>query len=178
MHLASNGNQSPLPGQLQLVHVPRPPQKPHNRWLVLIAVFKLLQAALFIALAVGAFHYLQADLADELERLSHRLFFNPESKFVNLVLEKATHVDDRLLKEIGAVSLIYAGLDLLEGIGLYLEKVWAEYLTLLITGSFLPLEIYEIVRRVTPMRIGLFLANALVFFYLVKIVAGKARKSA
>ena len=39
-----------------------------------------------------------------------------------------------------------------EGIGLYLEKAWGEYLTLAITVSFLPLEIFEIVRRLTWIR--------------------------
>ena len=58
------------------------------------------------------------------------------------------------------LGFIYAVLDLTEGIGLYLEKTWAEYLTLIITASFLPWEILEIFRRVTVIRVGLLVVNA------------------
>ena len=119
---------------------------------------------------------LHKDVGDELARLVDHLRFNPESRFVNFVLEKATLLDDRLLRRIGAVVFIYAGLDLIEGIGLYLEKTWAEYLTLAITGSFLPWEIFEVYRKVTPTRVGLLAVNAMVFFYLLKLVAEHGKR--
>jgi uncharacterized membrane protein (DUF2068 family) len=148
----------------------------HNRWLILIAAFKLSQALLFIAVGVGAFRLLHKDIGDLLTRLVEHLRFNPESRFVNFVLDKSSLVTDRLLRRIGEVGFIYAGLDLIEGTGLYLEKVWAEYLTLAITASFLPWEIFEVLRRVTWIRAGLLVVNALVFFYLLKIVVERARE--
>jgi uncharacterized membrane protein (DUF2068 family) len=80
-----------------------------------------------------------------------------------------------MLRRIGAVVFIYAGLDLIEGTGLFLEKVWGEYLTLAITASFLPLEVFEVLRRVTWIRSGLLVVNALVFFYLLKLVVERGR---
>ncbi|MGA2673621.1 MAG: DUF2127 domain-containing protein [Terracidiphilus sp.] len=155
----------------------RPPH--HNRWLILIAAFKLSQALLFVLIGVGALQLLHKDIGDLLGRLADHLRFNPESRFVNFILDKASLLDDRLLRRIGAVVFIYAGLDLLEGIGLYLEKAWAEYLTLTITASFLPLEIFEVYRKVTWVRVGLLAVNAMVFFYLLKLVVerGKQRES-
>jgi uncharacterized membrane protein (DUF2068 family) len=154
--------------------------KRHNRLLILIAAFKLGQALLFAAIGVGALRLLHKSVGDELARLADHLRFNPESRFVNFILEKSMLIDDRLLKRIGAVVFIYAGLDLLEGIGLYLEKAWAEYLTLAITASFLPWEFYEVFRRVTPIRVSLLVVNLLVFVYLLKLVIerGKLRRSA
>ena len=148
----------------------------HNRWLILIAAFKLAQAALFIAVGVGALRLVGKDLSDLLSQLADHLRFNPESKLVNFLLDRAAFVDDRMLRRIGAVGFIYAGLDLAEGIGLYLEKVWGEYLTLIITGSFLPLEVYELFRRITLIRSGLLVINALVFLYLLKVVTERARE--
>ncbi len=149
------------------------PHRPHNQWLILIAVFKMAQAALFIAIGVGALKLLHKDVGDQLARLADHLRFNPESRFVNFVLEKSFLLDDRLLRRIGAVFFIYAGLDLLEGIGLYLEKAWGEYLTLAITGSFLPWEIFEVIRRLTLVRVSLLAVNALVFIYLLKLVTAR-----
>jgi uncharacterized membrane protein (DUF2068 family) len=151
-----------------------------NRWLILIAAFKLSQALMFIAVGVGAFRLLHKDIGDLLTRLVEHMRFNPESRLVNFVLDKSSLVTDRLLRRIGEVGFVYAALDLIEGTGLYLEKVWAEYLTLAITGSFLPWEIFEVLRRVTWIRAGLLVVNALVFFYLLKIVVerGKDRRVA
>ncbi|MGA3262605.1 MAG: DUF2127 domain-containing protein [Terracidiphilus sp.] len=151
-----------------------------DRVLILIAAFKLLQALLFVAIGVGALRLLHKDLGDMLERLAYHLRFNPESGLVNFILVKSTLINDRMLRQIGEVVFIYAGLDLIEGTGLYLEKVWAEYLTLAITASFLPLELLEVFRRLTWIRVGLLAANALVLFYLVYLVVehGRRRRTA
>ena len=150
--------------------------QPRNRWLILIAAFKLAQALLFIAVGVGALRLLHKNVGDLLEQLANHMRFNPESRLVNFILEKASLVDDRLLRRIGEVGFIYAGLDLIEGIGLYLEKAWAEYLTLAITASFLPLEIFEVMRRLTWIRVSLLTVNMLVLFYLLKLVAERGRR--
>ena len=146
-----------------------------NRWLVLIAAFKLSQALLFIAIGVGALRLVHKDIGDLLIRLAEHLRFNSEPRFVNFILEKSSLVNDHLLRRIGAVVFIYAALDLIEGTGLYLEKAWAEYLTLAITASFLPWEIFEVLRRVTWIRSGLLAVNALVVFYLLKMVLERGR---
>jgi uncharacterized membrane protein (DUF2068 family) len=145
-------------------------RKHHNRWLLLIAAYKILQALLFIAIGLGALHMLHRDIADDLATLADHLNFNPESRFVNFVLDKAALVDDPLLRRIGAAALAYAGLGLAEGIGLYLEKAWGEYLTLIITASFLPWEVVEIFHRMTWFRSSLLVINALVLLYLAKEV--------
>ena len=146
-----------------------------NRWLVLIAAFKLSQALLFIAIGVGALRLVHKDVGDMLIRLAEHLRFNTEPRFVIFLLEKSTLVTDRMLKRIGEVVFIYAALDLIEGVGLYLEKAWAEYLTLAITASFLPWEIFEVLRKVTWIRSGLLTVNALVVFYLLKMVLERGR---
>ncbi len=149
-----------------------------NRWLILIAAFKLSQALLFIAIGVGALRLLHKDIGDLLLRLAEHLHFTSEPRFIDFILEKSSLVNDHMLRRIGAVVFIYAGLDLIEGIGLYLEKTWAEYLTLAITASFLPWEIFEVLRRVTWIRSGLLTVNALVVLYLLKMVIerGKERR--
>ena len=151
------------------------PHRHHNAWLIVIAVFKVAQALLFLAIGVGAVKLLHKDVGDLLAQLADHLRFNPESRFVNFILDRASLIVDRLLRRIGEVGFIYAGLDLTEGIGLYFEKVWAEYLTLAITASFLPWEVIEISRRVTVIRVGLLMINAVVFFYLLNLVMARKR---
>ena len=66
-------------------------------------------------------------------------------------------------------------LGIAEGIGLYLERAWGEYLTLMITASFLPWEVLEVMRRQTAPRVGLLVVNALVLLYLLKVVIDRQR---
>lgn len=146
-----------------------------NTGLILIAAYKIGQALLFIALGVGALRLLHKDIQDELTQLIDHLRFNPESKLINFILVQSSIIDDHMLRRVSAVLFAYAALGLVEGIGLYLEKVWAEYLTLFITASFLPWEIFEVMRRVTWIRGGLLTVNVLVFVYLVKVVAERVR---
>ena len=159
---------SPTPGSAKL--------QGHNKWLMLIAFYKVGQALLFIAIGVGALRLLHKDLADVLTTLIDHLRFNSEPKLVNFILEKSANVDDNMLRRISEVFFIYAGLSLVEGIGLYLERVWAEYVTLIITASFLPLELFEVVRRLTWVRAGLLMINTMVLLYLLKVVIERAKQ--
>jgi uncharacterized membrane protein (DUF2068 family) len=128
---------------------------------------------LYVAIGVGLLQLLHKDIGDVLTQLARSLHFNPESHFVDFIIDQASRLDDRLLRRIGTVVFCYAGVHLIEGIGLYREKTWAEYLTLMITGSFLPWEIYELWNKTTFARGTLLAVNALVFFYLLKLVTGR-----
>jgi uncharacterized membrane protein (DUF2068 family) len=143
----------------------------HNKFLILIAAYKGLQALLFAAVGVGALRLLHQDVGDVFEGIRDALHFNPESRFINFILDKATLLNDPILRRIGAVAFSYSAISLAEGIGLYLEKAWGEILTLVITASFLPWEIFEIFRRLTWIRVSLLIINILVFLYLLKLVA-------
>jgi uncharacterized membrane protein (DUF2068 family) len=147
----------------------------HSNWLVLIGVLKLFKALLFILLGVGALRLLHKDLVDSLSHLISALRFDPENHFVNLVLEKVALISPHRLREISIGIFCYAGLDIIEGVGLALEKTWAEYLTLILTASFLPWELFEIVRHVTWLKIVLLVINVLVVAYLIFHVQGRMR---
>ncbi len=147
----------------------------HNRWLVLIAAYKFLLALTFAAVGVGALRLMHQDIDDVISHIGDLLRFNPESRFVNFLYDRASIINDPLLKRIGALAFSYAGVSLAEGIGLYLEKAWGEYLTLAITASFLPWEIFEVFHRLTWVRVGLLVVNAFVFIYLLRIVVGRRK---
>jgi uncharacterized membrane protein (DUF2068 family) len=148
----------------------------HDRWILVIGVFKLLKGLLFVLLGIGALKLLHRDIVDLLTRWLIDWHFDPESRFVNLVLDKAALIDAHRLKQISMAIFCYAGLDFTEGIGLVLEKTWAEYLTLILTASFLPWEFFEIIRHPTWVKVVLTLVNILVVAYLIFFVQRNLRK--
>jgi uncharacterized membrane protein (DUF2068 family) len=141
---------------------------------VVIAAYKLLGALLFIAVGVGALRLLHKDIDDVVWRMIGDLKMNPESRIVNFLFEKAELLNDPLLRRIGVVAFCYAAVGILEAIGLYLEKTWGEFLTLIITASFLPFEVHELMRKLTWMRVGLLVANVLVLLYLIWMLGERA----
>jgi len=150
----------------------------HDRGLLAIGIFKLGKSLLFFCLGVGAIHLLHKDLADEVIRLATALKFDPESRFISVVLDKVDLIDTHRLRQISLATFGYSALALTEGIGLMLEKVWAEYLTLILTISFLPWELYELVRRPDWFRLGLLLINLAVLGYLLWLLQRKKLFSA
>ncbi len=145
----------------------------HDNGLLLIGIFKLAKSLFFFCIGIGAIHLLHKDLSDEVMRLAAALRFDPESRVVALVMDKVDLIDAQRLREIGFATFAYSALALTEGIGLLLAKVWAEYLTLILTISFLPWELYELIRRPTWVRLGLLVINLLVLWYLVWLLKRK-----
>ncbi len=145
----------------------------HDRGLLAIAIFKMAKSAFFFCVGMGALHFLHKDLGDEVLKLARELHRDPEGKLVSLALKNVHLIDEHRLRQLGVGTFSYSALALTEGIGLLLEKTWAEFLTLGLTISFLPWEIYEIVREVTWIKGALFAINLAVLGYLVWLLERK-----
>jgi uncharacterized membrane protein (DUF2068 family) len=66
-----------------------------------------------------------------------------------------------------AIALIYASIEGIEAVGLWYGKRWAEYLTLIVTSSLLPVEVYELTQHATPFKILALIVNVAVVAYLL-----------
>jgi uncharacterized membrane protein (DUF2068 family) len=66
-----------------------------------------------------------------------------------------------------AIALVYAVVEGVEAVGLWYAKRWAEYLTLIVTASLLPVEVYELSEHATPFKILAFIVNVAVVAYLL-----------
>jgi uncharacterized membrane protein (DUF2068 family) len=139
----------------------------HGRGLRLIAAFKLLKAFALIAVGVGALRLLHKDLAAEAEHWVNVFRGDPHNHFIDLLLTKLSILDDRRLKELSVGTFVYAAIFLVEGAGLALGKRWAEYFTIITTSSLLPIEIYELAKRVSVGRSLALLINLAIVVYLL-----------
>jgi len=140
-------------------------------WLDLIALFKFVKAATLIAAGLAAFGLLTPWLADSahqwLERLSlargHRL----AARLAASSLQGLGGASDRKLVELGVGAFLYASVFLVEGVGLWRCRRWAEYLTVLVTTSFLPFEVVALAHRFTAIRALTLALNVVVVIYLI-----------
>jgi len=139
----------------------------HKRLLRLIAVFKFVKAALLIALGIGAFKLLHKDLGTVLSHFVESLRLNAGEHLADQAIAKVGNVTPEQVKKIGFVSFLYAGLFLAEGTGLWLQKRWGEWLTVIITSSLVPIEVYEIYRHFSIVKVLILVINLAVVAYLV-----------
>ena len=89
------------------------------------------------------------------------------NRFVHAALERLVGVTSSQIVTFSVVAFVYSGVLLVEAIGLWLQKRWAEYLTAISTALLLPLEIYEIYERFTWVRIAILVINLFIVWYLV-----------
>jgi uncharacterized membrane protein (DUF2068 family) len=144
--------------------------------LLVIAIFKFVKGAVLLALAFGALTLLHKDVASEVEYWLDQLRIDPDNEFIGALLNKLQLVHTKELKEISALGASYAALFLTEGTGLLFRKRWAEWLTIVATSSLMPMEVYELVKKFTAVRLLALLINAAVVLYLSYLVREKEKQ--
>jgi uncharacterized membrane protein (DUF2068 family) len=98
------------------------------------------------------------------------------------VISRLTGLDRSRLRAIQAGTFFYAILHLIEGVGLLRGKDWAGYLVIVATSSLIPFEVYEIGKKLSPLRVLFLVLNAGIVIYLIlalrKEHADRARHNA
>jgi len=133
-----------------------------------IAIYKLLHASFFIAVGFGLLqlrHHNVVQFLNDYIVVPYHL--NPESRVVDAVLEAASNLTFHKLVFLGYTAFFYAALFAAEGIGLYLRKRWAEYMVVIVTGSLLPIEFYELYLKLAWWKFGIVVGNLLIVLYLI-----------
>ena len=145
-----------------------------TRLIRLIALFKLLKAILLIAVGLGAVHLLHSDIWSVLAHWVKMFGLNPGGRYVDRAIQNAVALTPNTIRGLGVGSFLYAGLFLTEGIGLWLLKRWAQWFTVIMTSSLIPLAIYEIYRHPTALKVLVLIINVAVVGFLVHRIRADA----
>ncbi len=146
-----------------------------QRGLFLVGIFKICKAIFFLGVGAGAIHLIHRNIGELVMRIIDALPIDPEGRVVSMVMDKADLIDAHDLRRIGAGAFIYAVLCVIEGSGLLMRKSWAEYFTVILTTLGLPLEVFELTHRVTPLRISALVTNLAILFYLLWVLKRQQR---
>jgi uncharacterized membrane protein (DUF2068 family) len=136
-------------------------------WLTLIAVSKLLKGLLLLGAALGFLRLLNGDLHANLQKTIEYLSVDPNNHFFKKIFSKLTTMSPNRIKVLGLGTFFYSLLFLTEGVGLLFQKRWAEFFTIFVTGSFIPLEIYELVKKFEAIKVLVLISNAAIVVYLI-----------
>jgi uncharacterized membrane protein (DUF2068 family) len=134
-------------------------------WIVAFKAFKSLSLTALGVTLLAARH---ADPVDTLLEFALAIHLPLTSRLFERALTLVTGLTVAKETALGTTALAYAALMGTEGIGLYLRKPWARWFTIIATGSLVPVEVYEIVRALHPVRVLVLLANLAIVVYLAR----------
>ena len=135
--------------------------------ILLIAAFKLAKGLLVLAAGLGVLSLLRHDAAGTAAHWVSLIRVDPNNRYIHRFVAGLLGISRRRLEEIGVGTFFYAAVFLTEGTGLALGKRWGEYFTLIVTGSFIPLEVYETIHRFRLAKLAVVAVNVAVVAYLV-----------
>jgi uncharacterized membrane protein (DUF2068 family) len=134
----------------------------------LIALFKLLKGLLLVGVAFGALRLIHADVSVLVSSWADRLNIDPQNRYLGAILSRLVAADSRTFETIAAGSFVYAAVFFTEGVGLWFKRRWAEYFTIIVTSSLIPLELYEVWKRFAVSRVAIVAVNVAIVAYLVR----------
>ncbi len=138
--------------------------------LLLIALFKLIKGILLLAVGIDALKLLHRDIAQTVAHWVDILRVDPDNRLIHRLLTRILSVTPAQLRAASAGTFVYAGLLLTEGLGLLFRKRWAEYFTIITTAGLIPIEVYELTRRVSTAKVAVLIINVAIVAYLVRRV--------
>ncbi len=144
-------------------------QRPSSQAFLRFIIFeKTFIGLLFISLSIGVLGLIDKDLVLIGRKLVAYLNLDTDNAYIVLALQKLGLISNKVIVGISIGGFVYAVLNLVEAYGLHCRLRWAEWLTVVATGLLIPFEIYEVVHRFTPVRLGALVLNVVIVVYLAK----------
>ena len=147
-----------------------------RRFLRLIALERIARGALLLAAGVYLLFHLKNDFGRLADHAIRAIELDPRRPFLHRVVAYLHHLHASELRVAALLALGYGTLELVEGTGLWLDQLWAEYLTVIATSLLLPFEVYELVRRPSLWKAGGIVVNVAIVVYLAHLLRRRLRE--
>ena len=145
------------------VHLPHVKVEP-LRW---IGGYKLVKGAMSLFMALVVLRWTHRDLPEVAAQWMERLHITAQSTLGHFISEKVIQIHSQSLRLVAIALFAYTVIAAVEGVGLIMRKTWAEWLTVVTTAGFIPVEIYEFFKHFTWVRLTILLLNVAVVIYLI-----------
>ena len=147
-----------------------------SRGVRIVAVVEAAKGALVLGAGLELFTLVHHDIQAIAERIVEHFHFNPASRYPRILLDAAAALTDERLVVLAMGAIAYSTVRFVEAYGLWLQRRWAEWFAVVAGGLYIPIEIYELVRRVTWIRFGLLAVNVAIVAYLALVLRQTQRR--
>lgn len=144
--------------------------RPHlhgPRTLALIAAFKFVKSISLVALAIALLRLRLPEAGAHFREWLGTFPLATGHELIDRAIRALLGMSTRTMGLVAAIALGYAVLYAIEGFGLWINARWAEYLTVISTSLFIPLELWQIASHFTPMKLLALVINVAIVAYLI-----------
>jgi uncharacterized membrane protein (DUF2068 family) len=142
----------------------------------LIALERIARGVLLLAAGVYLLFHLKSDFGRLADHAIRAIELDPRRPFLHRVVGYLHRLHASELRVAALFALGYGALELVEGTGLWLDQLWAEYLTVIATSLLLPFEVYELVRRPSFWKAAGIVVNVAIVVYLAYLLRRRVRE--
>jgi len=139
-----------------------------RRLIRLIALERLIRGVLLLVAGGYLVTHLGSDLGRIADRLMRAVELDPHRPFLRHLIAKLHRLHAGTVLITGIAALLYGVLEVVEGVGLWIDALWAEYLTVTATSLLIPLEVYELVRKPSVLKAAGIVVNLVIVAYLAR----------
>lgn len=144
-------------------------------FLRIVAVYKFVQTTLLAGLGLATMRLVRPETAANFEQWVQDQPVGLVQRWAEWFLNWISGPQSNRVVFLGVGMFAYAALFLAEGIGLWMQKRWAEWLTVIATAALIPPEIYELFHRASAVLFGLLAVNVAVVWLLMKRIQHEIR---
>src|SRR3989442_1696901 len=135
-----------------------------------VAAFEALKGVIVLVAGFGLAKLIHGDVQQAVEDLVERLHLDPAKKYPRIFLDLAGNLSDGQLWALAALAMVYATLRFAEAYGLWFARRWGEWVAALSGGIYVPVEIYELSRGFSVLKLGALILNAVVVAYMCHLL--------
>jgi len=132
-----------------------------------IALFEAFKATLVLVAGFGVLFFLNHDLQRTVMEMVHALRLDPASRIPSRAIALASQIAGFNFRWITVAAVVYAAIRYAEAWGMWFDKAWGNWIGALSGLIYLPFEAYEIVERVTVLRVSLIVVNIAIIAFLM-----------
>jgi len=143
----------------------------------LIAAERLIRGVLLVIAGVYLVTHSHTDFGRLADRFMRALEIDPRQPFFHRIVVRLHKLDAGTVMITGIAAICYGVLETVEGTGLWLEKLWAEWLTVIATSLLIPLELYELVHKPSLLKAGGTAVNIAIVAYLARRLRRRLRRA-
>jgi len=144
----------------------------------LIAAERIVRGVLLLAAGVYLLFNVNNDFGRLAERVLRAVDLDPRRPLFHRLIAYLHHLHASELRIAALFALGYGVLELVEGTGLWLDQLWAEYLTVIATSLLIPFELYELIHHPSALKAGGLVVILAIVAYLARLLMRRRRAGA
>jgi uncharacterized membrane protein (DUF2068 family) len=133
-----------------------------------VAAVEATKGLLVLAVGAGLLSLIHRDVQATAEHVVRALHMNPASRTPRIFLELTEQLTSTRLQLLALGATAYASLHLVEAYGLWRGRRWAEWLTVVAGGVYVPVEVYELWKGVNWLKAAFLVVNLVIVVYLAR----------